>query len=127
MKKENQIVGNEVSVKEKNQIILYQPNDTISLEVRLEDETVWLSQAQIVTLFNSTKSNISEHIKHIYTDKELEKESTVRFFRTVQQEGNRTITRNIAYYNLDAIISIGFRVNTKQGIKFRQWANKVLK
>lgn len=127
MKKENQIIGNKVSVKEKNQIILYQPNDTISLEVRLEDETVWLSQAQIVTLFNSTKSNISEHIKHIYTDKELEKESTVRFFRTVQQEGNRTITRNIAYYNLDAIISIGFRVNTKQGIKFRQWANKVLK
>ena len=127
MKKENQIVGNEVSVKEQNQIILYQPNDTIKLEVRLEDETVWLSQAQIVTLFNSTKSNISEHIKHIYTDKELEKDSTVRFFRTVQQEGNRTITRNIAYYNLDAIISIGFRVNTKQGIKFRQWANKVLK
>ena len=127
MKKENQIIGNKVSVKEKNQIILYQPNDTISLEVRLEDETVWLSQAQIVTLFNSTKSNISEHIKHIYTDKELEKESTVRFFRTVQQEGYRTITRNIAYYNLDAIISIGFRVNTKQGIKFRQWANKVLK
>ena len=127
MKKENQIIGNKVSVKEKNQIILYQPNDTISLEVRLEDETVWLSQAQIVILFNSTKSNISEHIKHIYTDKELEKESTVRFFRTVQQEGNRTITRNIAYYNLDAIISIGFRVNTKQGIKFRQWANKVLK
>ena len=84
MKKENQIIGNEVSVKEQNQIILYQPNDTISLEVRLEDETVWLSQAQIVTLFNSTKSNISEHIKHIYTDKELEKESTVRFFRTVQ-------------------------------------------
>ena len=127
MKKENQIVGNEVSVKEQNQIILYQPNDTIKLEVRLENETVWLSQAQIVTLFNSTKSNISEHIKHIYTDKELEKDSTVRFFRTVQQEGNRTITRNIAYYNLDAIISIGFRVNTKQGIKFRQWANKVLK
>ena len=127
MKKENQIVGNEVSVKEQNQIILYQPNDTIKLEVRLENETVWLSQAQIVNLFNSTKSNISEHIKHIYTDKELEKDSTVRFFRTVQQEGNRTITRNIAYYNLDAIISIGFRVNTKQGIKFRQWANKVLK
>ncbi len=125
----NQITttSSEPSQKEQNQIILYRPNDTISLEVRLEDETVWLSQAQIVTLFNSTKSNISEHIKHIYTDKELEKESTVRFFRTVQQEGKRTITRNIAYYNLDAIISIGFRVNTKQGILFRQWANKVLK
>ena len=125
----NQITttNSEASQKEQNQIILYRPNDTISLEVRLENETVWLSQTQIVTLFNSTKSNISEHIKHIYTDKELEKESTVRFFRTVQQEGKRTITRNIAYYNLDAIISIGFRVNTKQGILFRQWANKVLK
>ncbi len=125
----NQIstLASKASQKEQNQIILYRPNETISLEVRLEDETVWLSQAQIVTLFNSTKSNISEHIKHIYTDKELEKESTVRFFRTVQQEGKRTITRNIAYYNLDAIISIGFRVNTKQGILFRQWANKVLK
>ena len=125
----NQIstLASEASQKEQNQIILYRPNETISLEVRLENETVWLSQAQIVTLFNSTKSNISEHIKHIYTDKELEKESTVRFFRTVQQEGKRTITRNIAYYNLDAIISIGFRVNTKQGILFRQWANKVLK
>ena len=125
----NQIstTSSEASQKEQNQIILYRPNDTISLEVRLENDTVWLSQAQIVTLFNSTKSNISEHIKHIYTDKELEKESTVRFFRTVQQEGKRTITRNIAYYNLDAIISIGFRVNTKQGILFRQWANKVLK
>ena len=125
----NQITttSSEASQKEQNQIILYRPNETISLEVRLENETVWLSQAQIVTLFNSTKSNISEHIKHIYTDKELEKESTVRFFRTVQQEGKRTITRNIAYYNLDVIISIGFRVNTKQGILFRQWANKVLK
>ena len=105
----------------------YRPNDTISLEVRLENETVWLSQAQIVVLFNSTKSNISEHIKHIYADGELEKDSTVRFFRTVQNEGHRVVTRNVAHYNLDAIISIGFRVNTKQGIQFRQWANKVLK
>ena len=117
----------EVSQKEQNQIILYRPNDTISLEVRLENETVWLSQAQIVVLFNSTKSNISEHIKHIYADGELEKDSTVRFFRTVQNEGHRVVTRNVAHYNLDAIISIGFRVNTKQGIQFRQWANKVLK
>ena len=119
--------NSEVSQKEQNQIILYRPNDTISLEVRLENETVWLSQAQIVVLFNSTKSNISEHIKHIYTDGELEKDSTVRFFRTVQNEGHRVVTRNVAHYNLDAIISIGFRVNTKQGIQFRQWANKVLK
>ena len=125
----NQIstTSSEVSQKEQNQIILYRPNDTISLEVRLENDTVWLSQAQIVVLFNSTKSNISEHIKHIYADGELEKDSTVRFFRTVQNEGHRIVTRNVAHYNLDAIISIGFRVNTKQGIQFRQWANKVLK
>ena len=125
----NQIAttSSEPSQKELNQIILYQPNDTIKLEVRLENETVWLSQAQIVVLFNSTKSNISEHIKHIYADGELEKDSTVRFFRTVQNEGHRIVTRNVAHYNLDAIISIGFRVNTKQGIQFRQWANKVLK
>ena len=125
----NQITttSSEASQKEQNQIILYRPNDTISLEVRLENETVWLSQAQIVVLFNSTKSNISEHIKHIYADGELEKDSTVRFFRTVQNEGHRVVTRNVAHYNLDAIISIGFRVNTKQGIQFRQWANKVLK
>ena len=125
----NQIstTNSEASQKEQNQIILYRPNDTISLEVRLENETVWLSQAQIVVLFNSTKSNISEHIKHIYADGELEKDSTVRFFRTVQNEGHRVVTRNVAHYNLDAIISIGFRVNTKQGIQFRQWANKVLK
>ena len=125
----NQIstTSSEVSQKEQNQIILYRPNDTISLEVRLENDTVWLTQAQIVVLFNSTKSNISEHIKHIYADGELEKDSTVRFFRTVQNEGHRVVTRNVAHYNLDAIISIGFRVNTKQGIQFRQWANKVLK
>ncbi len=119
--------GSDLSQKEQNQIILYRPNDTISLEVRLENDTVWLTQAQIVVLFNSTKSNISEHIKHIYADGELEKDSTVRFFRTVQNEGHRIVTRNVAHYNLDAIISIGFRVNTKQGIQFRQWANKVLK
>jgi hypothetical protein len=98
MNKQISTTGSEkVLPNQQNQIILYHPNDTISLEVRLENETVWLSQAQIVVLFNSTKSNISEHIKHIYADGELEKDSTVRFFRTVQNEGKRTITRNIAY------------------------------
>ena len=110
-----------------NEIILYSPNDTISLEVRLENETVWLTQAQIVELFQSSKSNISEHISRIYADEELEKESTVRNFRIVQMEGTRKVTRNVVCYNLDAIISIGFRVNSKRGIQFRQWANKVLK
>ena len=110
-----------------NQIVLYHPNETISLEVRLENETVWLTQAEIVELFQSSKSNISEHISRIYADEELEKESTVRNFRIVQMEGTRKVTRNVVCYNLDAIISIGFRVNSKRGIQFRQWANKVLK
>ena len=93
----------------------------------MEDETVWLTQAQIVDLFQSSKGNISEHIKNIYEQQELEKDATVRNFRTVRIEGGRKVARRIAYYNLDAIVSIGFRVNTKKGIQFRQWANKVLK
>jgi|GEM_PF-76280 len=109
------------------EIILYQPDEAVRLEVRLEDETVWLTQAQIVDLFQSSKANISEHIKNIYDQKELEESSTVRDFRTVRQEGKRQVMRNLTYYNLDAIISIGFRVNSKRGILFRQWANKVLK
>ena len=112
---------------EQNEIVLYQPNELTTLEVRVADETVWLSQSQIVELFASSKSNISEHIKNIYAQHELEEGTTVRNFRTVQQEGKRQVTRTIAYYNLDAIISIGFRVNTMRGIQFRQWANKVLK
>ena len=112
---------------DKNEIVLYQPDEAIKLEVRLEGETVWLTQAQIVILFESSKANISEHIKNIYEQRELEEKETVRNFRTVQSEGNRNVTRNITYYNLDAIISIGFRVNSKRGIQFRQWANRVLK
>ncbi|WP_195280623.1 virulence RhuM family protein [Parabacteroides johnsonii] len=112
---------------EQGEIILYQPDEAVKLEVRLEDETVWLTQAQIVDLFQSSKANISEHIKNIYDQKELEESSTVRDFRTVRQEGKRQVIRNLTYYNLDAIISIGFRVNSKRGILFRQWANKVLK
>ena len=112
---------------EQGEIILYQPDEAVKLEVRLEDETVWLTQAQLVELFQSSKANISEHIKNIYEQGELEENSTVRDFRTVRQEGKRQVVRNISYYNLDAIISIGFRVNSKSGILFRQWANKVLK
>ena len=112
---------------EQGEIILYQPNETVKLDVRIEDETVWLTQAQIVELFQSSKANISEHIKNIYEQEELEESSTVRDFRTVRQEGKRQVVRNLTYYNLDAIISIGFRVNSKRGIQFRQWANSVLK
>ncbi len=114
-------------MEQQNEIVLYQPDELTKLEVRVENETVWLSQQQIVELFASSKANISEHIKNIYAQHELEQEATVRNFRTVRREGNRQISRLITYYNLDAIISIGFRVNTKRGIQFRQWANKILK
>ena len=114
-------------MKKRGEIILYQPDSEVKLEVRLEEETVWLTQAQIVELFQSSKANISEHIKNIYEQGELDESSTVRDFRTVRQEGRRYVERVLTYYNLDAIISIGFRVNSKRGIQFRQWANKVLK
>ena len=110
-----------------NEIILYQPDETLALQVRVEDETVWLSQAQIVELFNSSKANISEHLKHIFNSGELSKDATVRKFRTVRQEGNRSVTITIEFFNLDVIISVGYRVNTIRGIQFRQWANKILK
>ncbi|MBQ0137414.1 MAG: virulence RhuM family protein [Bacteroidales bacterium] len=112
---------------EQNEIVLYQPNELTKLEVLVADETVWLNQSQIVELFASSKANISEHIKNIYAQHELEEGATVRNFRTVQQEGKRQVTRTIAYYNLDAIISLGFRVNTIRGIQFRQWATSVLR
>ena len=114
-------------VEEDSQIVLYQPDESISLQVRLDEETVWLTQAQMVELFGSSKANISEHISNIYQQEELLQEATVRNFRTVRKEGNRMVTRNIDHYNLDMIISVGFRVNSQQGIRFRQWANKVLK
>ena len=110
-----------------NEIILYNPDDTLSLDVRVEDESVWLTQAQIVELFTSSKANISEHLKHIFESGELKREATIRKFRTVRREGNRSVSRTLEYYNLDVIISVGYRVNTIRGIQFRQWANKVLK
>ena len=110
-----------------NEIILYNPDDTLSLDVRVEDESVWLTQAQIVELFTSSNANISEHLKHIFESGELKREATIRKFRTVRREGNRSVSRTLEYYNLDVIISVGYRVNTIRGIQFRQWANKVLK
>lgn len=109
------------------EIVLYQLDETVCLEVHLEEDTVWLTQKQIIELFQSSKANISEHIKNIYEQGELVYSATVRNFRTVQKEGNRMVSRIRTYYNLDAIISVGFRVNAKRGIKFRQWANGVIK
>jgi len=112
----------------KNEIIIYQADDlSTRLEVRIVEETIWLTQTQIVCLFDSSKANISEHIKHIFQSGELEKQLTVRKIRTVQIEGNRTVSRKITHYNLDMIISIGYRVNSIRGTQFRIWANNVLK
>ncbi len=100
-----------------SQIVLYQPDESISLQVKIEEDTVWLTQAQMVELFGSSKANISEHITNIYQQGELMQSATVRKFRTVRKEGNRMVTRNMDYYNLDMIISVGFRVNSHQGIE----------
>ncbi|MCM4167174.1 hypothetical protein KCTC52924_02754 [Arenibacter antarcticus] len=115
-------------MKEQNQIVIYQSDDgATQLQVNLQDDTIWLTQAQIVEVFNSSKANISEHIKNIFLSGELTETATVRKFRTVQQEGERTVTRNRVHYNLDVIISVGYRVNSKRGTQFRIWANQVLK
>ena len=111
---------------EKNEIILFE-NQDVKLEVNLKDETVWLNLEQMTELFKRDKSVISRHISNIFKEKELEKNSTVAKFATVQDESGRTVTRNIDYYNLDVIISVGYRVKSKEGTKFRQWANKILK
>ena len=112
---------------EGNEIILYQPDNSIRLEVRVEKETVWLSLNQMTYLFDRDKSVISRHIKNIFEEEELLMDSTVANFATVQIEGERTIERFIEYYNLDVIISVGYRVKSKRGTQFRQWANRVLK
>ena len=110
------------------EIVLYQNQDgQIKLDVRLEDETVWLTQAQLCALFQKSKATISEHIKNIFSEGELIQDSTDRKFRTVQQEGTRNIERDLEYYNLDVIISVGYRVKSPQGTQFRIWATKRLK
>ena len=107
-----------------NIIIYKDENGKENIEVKIEDGTVWLNQAQLVKLYNSSKSNISEHIKHIYEEGELEEESTVRKFRTVATNGK---TYDMKYYNLDMIVAIGFRVKSDIGTNFRKWANDKLK
>ena len=106
---------------------MYQPDETIRLEVRMDEDTVWLTQAQMAELFATGRQAITKHLQNIYESSELSKEATSSILELVRQEGNRKVKRKIEFYNLDAIISVGFRVNTKRGIMFRQWANKVLK
>ena len=112
----------------KGDIVIYQTKDGLTkIDVRFEDETVWLTQAQLVELYHSSKSNISEHIKHIFEEGELEESSTVRKFRTVQIEGNREVNREQICYNLDMIISLGYRVKSIVATQFRRWATELLK
>jgi len=111
-----------------SEILIYQTEDgETKIQTRLEQETVWLTQAQLCELFNKSKATISEHIKNVFEEGELDALATVRNFRTVQQEGVRTVERKIDYYNLDVIISVGYRVKSHQGTKFRQWATARLR
>ncbi len=110
------------------EIVIYQTDDgDTKIDVRFVDETVWLTQAQLCELYQTSKSNISEHIKNIFDEGELDEISTVRKFRTVQTEGERTVTRNVTYYNLDMIISLGYRVKSIVATNFRRWATERLK
>ena len=111
-----------------NQIIIYQTDDDqTQIDVRLENETVWLTQSQMAELFQTDRTSIVRHINKIYADDELDRDSTCAKIAQVQKEGQRTVRRSIPYFNLDMIISVGYRVNSKRGVKFRQWANRVLK
>ena len=112
----------------KGEIIIYQSSDgQTELDVRLEGDSVWLSQAQLSSLFNSDRTSVGRHIRNIYKSGELEENATCAFFAQVQQEGKRTVKRTIPYYNLDIVISVGYRVNSKRATQFRIWANRVLK
>ena len=111
-----------------NNVVVYCSDDnTLQLAVQISDETVWLTQQQMVALFDTTKPNVSMHIRNVYNEGELEESATVKDFLTVQKEGGRQVSRRVRYYNLDVIISVGYRVKSKRGTQFRQWANRVLK
>lgn len=111
-----------------DKFLLYtSPAGEIKIEVFFQDETVWLTQKKMAELFGVDKRTISEHLKNIYHSGELKENSTVRKFRTVQKEGERQIVREIEYYNLDAIISVGYRVNSSRATQFRIWATKTLR
>lgn len=108
-----------------SEIIIYQTEDGYTkIDVKFEDETVWLTQAQLCELYQTSKSNISEHIKHIFEEEELDEESVVRKFRTTADDGK---TYNVTYYNLDMIISLGYRIKSVIATRFRQWATQRLK
>ena len=110
----------------KGEIVVYQPDEVTRLEVKVEDETVWLNRNQMALLFGRDVKTIGKHINNALTE-ELKSVPTVAFFATVQKEGSRYVERKIEYYNLDMILSVGYRVKSEQGIRFRRWANEILK
>ena len=115
-------------MEQNNKIVIYQTADgQTQIDVRMENETVWLTQAQMADLFQTDRTSIVRHVNNIYKSKELEREATCAKIAQVQIEGKRKVNRNIPYFNLDMIISVGYRVNSKRGTQFRIWANKVLK
>ena len=115
-------------MKEEQKIVIYQTEDgQTQIDVRLENETVWLTQAQMAELFQTTKQNVSLHLNNLYKEGELQKEGTVKEYLTVQQEGKRRVSRRVKYYDLDVIISVGYRVHSKRGTAFRIWARQIIK
>ena len=110
-----------------NQIVVYQPDNVERIEVRFDGDTVWLLQPQIAELFKCSLENVRLHLKNIYASEELDKLATSKESLEVRQEGNRSVTRRFTYYNLDAIISVGYRVNSIIGVRFRQWATRIIK
>lgn len=122
-------MNNNLPIEEnKGDIIIYQSeNGDTKIDVHFQDETVWLTQAQLCELYQSSKTNVSEHIKNIFEEGELDEGATVRKFRTVQTEGNRSVNRELTYYNLDMIISLGYRIKSSIATQFRRWATERLK
>src|SRR5579885_1518855 len=111
-----------------NEIVIYQtPDNQTQVEVRFEGETFWLNQYQLAALFETDRTSILKHLQNIYATGELEEESTCAKFAQVRQEGKRQVSRQVLHYNLDAILSVGYRVNSKRGTQFRQWATQRLK
>ena len=125
---DNQVILTADGQQSKKSVIIYRSEDgTIQLEVQLHEETVWLTRPQMALLFNTTPQNVTMHIGNIYTEEELDENSTSKDFLLVQKEGNRSIKRRAKFYDLDVIISVGYRVKSKRGTQFRKWANAVLK
>ena len=118
--------GEDIVIKEEKIIFYSNDEATVTIDVYFVDETFWLSQKSMSNLFDVDVRTVNEHLENIYETEELTKDWTIRYFRIVQKEGNRDVNRNIMFYNLDATISVGYRVNSKQATQFRKWATNTL-